>query len=285
MIFKIDHFRIKKCLIHSKIKILEFLKDLCKQKFKIYKSIFKLLFFILIFYTIKTIFESLNWVNIDWYIRMNYPRFYRHLSSNIFHIFSLAISLSLLLYTFIGFQFSYKMITLIFHVILIVGVKSLLQIWYNFLCFSYLFIGVIEICKFFINRKRKKIIKNFKYFLCLTIIFYYHSWNFYNNEPLTNFVNTPDFIPPMLCNNSNSNFEVAYKDFILIHNKMMNNQTPVNERKAVIFRAFDGGLGNRIQGLLSSFMLAILLKRAFFVDWYRNEKEAYSSINDLFQVY
>ena len=216
---------------------------------------------------------------------MSYPNLYRHLSANIFHIFSIAISLFFTLYTIIGFQFSYKLIHLPINVIILLGVKYLLQVWFYFLCMSYVIIGLIEIFKLFTNRKLKKQIDFFKGFVCFLILFYYHLWNFYNNEPLTNFVNTPDFVPQYLCYNSNNvSFDTAFYRFIQNHNKMMDISTAINNRKVVIFRAYDGGLGNRIQGLVSSFLLAVLLKRAFFVDWYRNEKEAYSSIDDLFEV-
>jgi hypothetical protein len=285
MHFNIDQFWIKKFMRNFKNKIVQLVKFARIQKFYVSKWLIKLSFLMLIIYIINLLIKNFDWVNVDWYIRMNYPNLYRYLSLNIFHIFSIAITLFFILYTIIGFQLNYKLIQLPLNVILLLGVKHLLQVWFYFICTSYLTIGVFEILKFFTNRKLKKKIDFIKYSVCFVIMFYYHLWNFYNNEPLTHFVNTPDFVPESLCNNSNNiNFDTAFYNFIQNHNRMMEISTPMHNRKAVIFRAYDGGLGNRIQGLLSSFLLALLLKRAFFVDWYKNEKEAYSSIDDLFQV-
>jgi hypothetical protein len=258
-----------------------------KLNFKILKWLLKFTFLLILLFLIVKLAGQFDWINIDWYLRMTYPNLYRLLSANIFHIFSISVTFCLFLYTYIGFKLSFKLLTLPLHIILLLGIKSVLQVWYNFIFYSYLIIGILEIIKCCKHRKSKKSFEYIKYLLCFLIIVYYHSWNFYNNEPLTNFVRTPDFIPSSLCDhsvNNGTNFDYVFQEFIKNHNKMMDKSTPVSERRAVVFRAYDGGLGNRLQGLLSSFLLAVLLKRAFFVDWSRNGKEAYASLYDLFEV-
>ena len=280
----------KICKIYSiSMRILH--KHVDFSRFSYFKLFIKIMLLFILLYLIKSIIGNFNWVGVDWYIRMSYPNLYRHLSSNILLIMSFSVALCLLLFTCIGLRQSILVtITIPIQLILLLAVKYLLQVWFYFLCFIYIFIACLEIFKYlttnFTTRRLKKKIETFKYAICILFLLYYNLWNYYNNEPLTNFVSTPDFIPPSLCPNSNSsvNFDETFKYFVIDHNKMMDSSRLVPDRKAVIFRCYDGGLGNRIQGLLSSFLLAILLKRAFFVEWIRNEKEAYASINDLFEV-
>lgn len=256
-------------------------------KFNYKWLIWRILMIFFVVYILIQLSENLDLINFDWYLRMKYPKLYRLLSSNISLIFSISIPVSLFIYSYIGFKLNIQMLTLACHIVLLLGLKAVYEVWHLFFSTIYIVIGILNIFYIFASKKSKKRIQHIKAIICLCIIIYYHLWNYFNNEPLTNFLQTPDFIPTWLCNyssKSTNNFDKTFSDFIRIHNKMLEKSTPVNERRAVVFRAADGGLGNRLQGLLSSFLVAIVLKRAFFVDWQDHSKEAHAFLNDLFEV-
>lgn len=84
-------------------------------------------------------------------------------------------------------------------------------------------------------------------------------------EPLTDFITT-DTVPHKLCPDSHlyneSTFDTYYQAYIQLHESIL--KKPYHQQRFLIFQT-DAGLGNRLEGLVSAFLMAMLTKRVCFI--------------------
>lgn len=108
------------------------------------------------------------------------------------------------------------------------------------------------------------------------------SFIFLTNEPLTRKV--PDVgVPRRMCppNSPSQPFEKTFEEYIKFHNDMM--KKILDDQKLLIYHAPNEGLGNRIEGLVSAFALAVMTNRAFLVNWPATSKCG-AHLDDLFDT-
>lgn len=271
--------------IYMKIKYLN-------EKNKLFISIlFLFLFFITIIFIIQfNVQLKTTLYKIIYDLHIKHPEIHKFLVNYAHILFSIGILISILIYlNDCNSTFKTQIFKLTIYTLLLTIIRPIFRVWYVFFICIFVVLFIIEMLKTRLTNASRKYIEFIKRFICLFLFLYYHLWNYFNNEPLTNFVRTPDFIPPSLCDYSNSskilnNFNVEFTQFVNIHNMMIDKNIEFDKTKFIIYRA-SLGLGNRLQGLLSSFLVSILLKRAFLVDWKKSQVETYASLNDLFEVH
>lgn len=105
---------------------------------------------------------------------------------------------------------------------------------------------------------------------------------FLNNEPLTRPVPATVGLPRRMCppNSPSKAPADVFADYIKFHREMM--ARPLEKQRILLYHAPDEGLGNRLEGLVSAFALAVVTKRAFIVDW-RNTPKCGARLPDLFE--
>jgi hypothetical protein len=68
-----------------------------------------------------------------------------------------------------------------------------------------------------------------------------------------------------------SNFEAYWEEYLEFHREMVLPESqggiPESEKRFLIFQPSDDGLGNRLQALLSSVVMAMVTRRAIILDW------------------
>ncbi|KAF9433291.1 hypothetical protein BGZ76_009645 [Entomortierella beljakovae] len=83
-----------------------------------------------------------------------------------------------------------------------------------------------------------------------------------------------------------NSFEGYWQEYLQFHEKMVTPEyrggIPEKEKKYLVFQPSDDGLGNRLQALLSSVVLAMLTRRAFILDWVATP-QCNANFTDLFQ--
>jgi hypothetical protein len=66
-------------------------------------------------------------------------------------------------------------------------------------------------------------------------------------------------------------FEGYWKEYLDLHQRIMlpeeKGGVPQERKRYLIFQSSDDGLGNRLQALLSTVVLAMVTKRAIVLDW------------------
>ncbi|KAF9979606.1 hypothetical protein BGZ65_006288 [Modicella reniformis] len=81
-------------------------------------------------------------------------------------------------------------------------------------------------------------------------------------------------------------FEGYWNEYLAFHHRMILPQEkggiPQEQKRFLIFQPSDDGLGNRLQGLLSSVVLAMVTQRAIILDW-QATPQCNASFTDLFQ--
>jgi len=111
-------------------------------------------------------------------------------------------------------------------------------------------------------------------------------WVTQTNEPYTFRYEPPaDYVPTPLCapdkhHDHDASFRDAYSDYTRLHARVL--AGPPGEFRAVVFVP-QSGLGNVLQGLVSTFLLAMLTDRAFLVHW-DPQGDLNANLDDLFQV-
>lgn len=75
--------------------------------------------------------------------------------------------------------------------------------------------------------------------------------------------------------------ETTRQNYIALHKRMLSPETPLADKRYIVFVASNDGLGNRIQGLLSTFLFALVTDRALLVEWVAQDMSA-AGLNDLF---
>jgi len=103
---------------------------------------------------------------------------------------------------------------------------------------------------------------------------------FLTNEPLTRPVPSVG-LPRKMCPSGSPSrpFEEVLRDYIAFHNDMW--KRPVDQHRILLYHTTNEGLGNRIEGLVSAFVLAVVTDRAFMVDWSADSK-CNAELRDLF---
>ena len=121
--------------------------------------------------------------------------------------------------------------------------------------------------------------------LFFAIILWYHVLG---AEPLSYFRRNDGMIPQPRCaclrNKSCvlQDLQTTRQDYINLHRRILSSETPLSEKRFIVYVASNDGLGNRIQGLLSTYLLAILTDRALLVEWDATDMSA-AAIGDLFE--
>lgn len=103
---------------------------------------------------------------------------------------------------------------------------------------------------------------------------------FSTNEPLTKPV--PSFgMPRKMCpaNSPSLPFAKKFEEYKKFHADML--KRPREQQRLLVFNTVNEGLGNRLEGLVSAFALAVLTDRAFVLNWYAQTK-CNARISDLF---
>lgn len=90
---------------------------------------------------------------------------------------------------------------------------------------------------------------------------------FIQNEPLTRTIPPLSAPPRHMCpaGSPTKPFAQTWQDYVKFHAEML--LKPKDEQRLLIFHAGSEGLGNRLEGLISSFVLAVVTNRAWVVDW------------------
>jgi hypothetical protein len=114
-------------------------------------------------------------------------------------------------------------------------------------------------------------------------LFYFILHTAITNEPRTYFIHNPPTMPKVLCNNRIPELpEYLQKVYWPLHNRILfDSSTPKEDIRILLFYATNDGLGNRIQGMLSTWLHALLTNRAFLVVWPK-DTESGASFIDLF---
>lgn len=72
-------------------------------------------------------------------------------------------------------------------------------------------------------------------------------------------------------NEKEKTFDDYWKEYVVFHRKMVTPEdqggVPLHKKKFLMFTPTDDGLGNRLQALLSTVVLAMVTKRAIVLDW------------------
>ncbi|KAF9906593.1 hypothetical protein EC991_000469 [Linnemannia zychae] len=83
-----------------------------------------------------------------------------------------------------------------------------------------------------------------------------------------------------------SNFEDYWQEYLEFHREMVLPESqggvPESEKRFLIFQPSDDGLGNRLQALLSSVVMAMVTRRAIILDWLAMP-QCNANFTDLFQ--
>ncbi|KAF9133930.1 hypothetical protein BGW39_008563 [Mortierella sp. 14UC] len=83
-----------------------------------------------------------------------------------------------------------------------------------------------------------------------------------------------------------SNFEAYWEEYLEFHREMVLPESqggvPEREKRFLIFQPSDDGLGNRLQALLSSVVMAMVTRRAIILDWLAMP-QCNANFTDLFQ--
>ncbi|KAF8945832.1 hypothetical protein BGZ47_001859 [Haplosporangium gracile] len=83
-----------------------------------------------------------------------------------------------------------------------------------------------------------------------------------------------------------SSFEAYWEEYLEFHREMVLPETqggvPESEKRFLIFQPSDDGLGNRLQALLSSVVMAMVTRRAIVLDWLAMP-QCNANFTDLFQ--
>ncbi|KAG0310513.1 hypothetical protein BGZ97_012510 [Linnemannia gamsii] len=83
-----------------------------------------------------------------------------------------------------------------------------------------------------------------------------------------------------------SNFESYWEEYLEFHREMVLPESqggvPESEKRFLIFQPSDDGLGNRLQALLSSVVMAMVTRRAIILDWLAMP-QCNANFTDLFQ--
>ncbi|KAG0340574.1 hypothetical protein BG000_011702, partial [Podila horticola] len=81
-------------------------------------------------------------------------------------------------------------------------------------------------------------------------------------------------------------FDDYWQDYLILHRNMVvpedQGGVPLSKKKFLVFTPTDDGLGNRLQALLSTVVLAMVTKRAIVLDW-RASPQCNAEFLDLFQ--
>ena len=103
---------------------------------------------------------------------------------------------------------------------------------------------------------------------------------FYTNEPLSKPVPKVG-MPRKMCplGSPTESIESVMRDYAILHKEMW--KRPVKEQRILVYHTTNEGLGNRIEGLVSAFILAVVTDRAFVVDW-RAQSKCNAELRDLF---
>jgi len=191
--------------------------------------------------------------------------YFTYLALNWQNLIFLMICGSLILFS--RFAYTYKSLflcpILYFCATFLGSMSNLSSLYWKYL-FSCCVITIgLFIRSFISSRKLRNLIQTAQLFTVALFIGSLLMW-FAQLEPLTYFRSTGT-IPPRLCNQTQGDFTRAMEEYVQLHAEILNR--PYSERKFLYFEASDDGLGNRIQGLLSALLLAMLTNRAFVIKW------------------
>jgi hypothetical protein len=146
----------------------------------------------------------------------------------------------------------------------------------------YMFLGFIVTARHLLNKLVAP--KKLYYIQCFVgvVACCYVFWVFANNEPLTRPVKFASGVPRKMCpsNSPEIPFKDTFQEYVKFHNAML--KRPFSEQRFLVFHAANEGLGNRLEGFVSAFVLAMLTDRAFVVDW-RAQSKCNAQLGDLFQ--
>jgi hypothetical protein len=116
---------------------------------------------------------------------------------------------------------------------------------------------------------------------------YFAVWVSANNEPRSFFLSAPQVLPPRLCSSNAPKrpFSESFAEFVKFQNELVHSSRNLDNKRFVVFNAvgLGSGLGNQLQGLLSTFLLAMVTGRGFLVNW-RPHSMLNARIEDLFDV-
>lgn len=120
--------------------------------------------------------------------------------------------------------------------------------------------------------------------LAAAMVVYYFAWNARYLEPMTHRVSTDEWTPSPLCpaGPPKEPFSDVFGRYGKLHRRMLDPSTPDAERRFLVFNTSNDGLGNRLQGFLSTILLAILLDRAIILHWSASSQESFADFDELF---
>ncbi|KAF9925179.1 hypothetical protein FBU30_004986 [Linnemannia zychae] len=101
-------------------------------------------------------------------------------------------------------------------------------------------------------------------------------------------IHHPEWLCPPTSSDESSqnNFEDYWQEYLNFHQEMVlpeaQGGVPDNEKRFLIFQPSDDGLGNRLQALLSSVVMAMITRRAIILDWLAMP-QCNANFTDLFQ--
>jgi hypothetical protein len=155
----------------------------------------------------------------------------------------------------------------------LIAIHIMISVSFSIVYFPYMLtVGVIffsNILSFLFRPRHRQRLSRLR----KTVAILFFCYAFYEvillQEPLTDFIIT-NTVPHKLCPDghlyNDSTFDTYYQDYIQLHNEILNKS--YDQQRFLIFQTNEDGLGNRLEGLVSSFLMAMLTKRAFILDWH-----------------
>lgn len=241
--------------------------------------------------------RSVDLVEFVRYLRYNIPGTYMaFIAENTFALITGFLILSLVVFGWLGIPLRpIPLLLLPAHLLMMRVVWEIMRSWYGYLWWTYSGLAAIDLASRSIGNKVlmrgrpwnyvHPWVRAGKMLFVGASLSYYLGWTVLHQEPLKYHPLTPTFISGPLCdrNAASESFDQwLRKDYARIHERMLHPQTPDQDRRILVFHTSEDGLGNRIQGLLSTFLMACLLGRAFLVDWQAAQGESEARWEDLF---